>query len=224
MTRPDEQLLELLRRRRSRRNFDGRPVSEEIVERLVEAACWAPSACDRQAWRFVVIADERLKAALVDAGAATMVRDAPCSILVCYGRATRNAAYRDDVQSAAAATQNLLLAAEAWNLAACWVCTLPAPEDLRRLLAIPETYSPHGLVCLGHPSDPVPRPVARRRPPRERFAYDRFPEGADDELPSLARARLESWAITLYHRSPSPLKRVVWNPLIRRFLTRRFEN
>jgi 5,6-dimethylbenzimidazole synthase len=48
-------LLSLLRTRRSIRRFRSDPVPEEMITRLVEAATWAPSAGNRQAWRLVVV-------------------------------------------------------------------------------------------------------------------------------------------------------------------------
>jgi coenzyme F420-0:L-glutamate ligase/coenzyme F420-1:gamma-L-glutamate ligase len=51
-------LMQLIRTRRSIRQFEPRPVPHPLIERLVEAACWAPSAHNRQPWRFVVLAEE----------------------------------------------------------------------------------------------------------------------------------------------------------------------
>jgi coenzyme F420-0:L-glutamate ligase/coenzyme F420-1:gamma-L-glutamate ligase len=60
-------LLQVIRSRRSIRRFQQRPVPTAIVSRLLEAARWAPSAHNRQPWRYVVITDGVQRAALADA-------------------------------------------------------------------------------------------------------------------------------------------------------------
>ncbi|HEX9046159.1 MAG TPA: nitroreductase family protein [Verrucomicrobiae bacterium] len=61
-----DQLLKLIRARRSIRRFSGRPVSREDVGRLLEAARWAPSNHNRQPWKFLVIEDPRQIRQLAD--------------------------------------------------------------------------------------------------------------------------------------------------------------
>jgi coenzyme F420-0:L-glutamate ligase/coenzyme F420-1:gamma-L-glutamate ligase len=68
-------LLQLIHTRRSIRQFEPRPVARPVIERLVEAACWAPSAHNRQPWRFVVLADEGRKRQLAEAMGARLAAD-----------------------------------------------------------------------------------------------------------------------------------------------------
>ena len=56
-----EALLELLKNRRSIRAFTDEPVSEEAVEKVIEAARWAPSGANSQPWEFIVIRDQKTK-------------------------------------------------------------------------------------------------------------------------------------------------------------------
>ena len=62
-----DELLSLLRSRRSVRRFAGDPVAREIVEKLIEAAAWAPSAGNRQDWFFTVVTSAQLKAQMSEA-------------------------------------------------------------------------------------------------------------------------------------------------------------
>jgi F420 biosynthesis protein FbiB-like protein len=88
---------------------------------------------------------------------------APVLILVCvtlehadvYPDAARSQAeFLMAVQSAAMATQNLLLAAHAEGLAACWMCApLFCPDVVRSVLAFPPHWQPQGLITLGWPAD-----------------------------------------------------------------------
>jgi coenzyme F420-0:L-glutamate ligase/coenzyme F420-1:gamma-L-glutamate ligase len=70
-----ETLLQLIHTRRSIRQFEPRPVARPLIERLVEAACWAPSAHNRQPWRFVVLDGEERKRELVEAMGARLAAD-----------------------------------------------------------------------------------------------------------------------------------------------------
>jgi coenzyme F420-0:L-glutamate ligase/coenzyme F420-1:gamma-L-glutamate ligase len=70
-----ETLLQLIHTRRSIRQFEPRPVERPLIERLVEAACWAPSAHNRQPWRFVVLDGEDRKRELVEAMGARLTTD-----------------------------------------------------------------------------------------------------------------------------------------------------
>jgi F420 biosynthesis protein FbiB-like protein len=178
----------LLASRRSIRRYRADPVPAEVVQRLVQAAAFAPSAHNRQPWRYVVIEDGATKAALAKAMgerlAADRTRDgddadairldversfaritgAPVAILACLtlgemdaypdaGR--REAEFLMAVQSTAMATQNLLLAAHAEGLGACWMCApLFCPDAVRDALALGTDLHPQGLITLGYPEQP----------------------------------------------------------------------
>jgi len=61
---PEEAFWRLIRGRRSIRRYQARPVPRELLERLLEAAIWAPSAHNRQPWRFCVVTNSAMKHAL----------------------------------------------------------------------------------------------------------------------------------------------------------------
>ena len=152
--------LEAISRRRSIRRFKSTPVPRELIERVLEAAVQAPSAKNRQPWRFVVLeggACDTL-ARLMEEGAAFLrgqgedvgscehsariVRQAPVTILVF------NAAYEHeglifehviynapDIQSIGGMVQTMLLAAEALGLGSLWICdVLYAYPTIRKWL------------------------------------------------------------------------------------------
>ena len=179
--------LEMMRTRRSIRRYEARPVPPALVDQLLEAATWAPSAHNRQPWRFVVIAGDAMKRELAAAMGARLRQDlsadgappeviardtersyarvtaAPLLILVCLTMAdmdtypdTRRAANEAlmAAQSAAMAGQNLLLAAHALGLGACWLCApLFCPNVVRDTLALPDDWQPQGLITVGYPAD-----------------------------------------------------------------------
>ena len=95
------------------------------------------------------------------------ITSAPAVVLACltmadmdkYSDARRGNAERSmAIQSVAAAIQNLLLAAHAQGLAACWMCApLFAPAAARDALDLPADWEPQALVTLGYPAEP-PKP------------------------------------------------------------------
>ena len=115
------------------------------------------------------------------------ITGAPIVVLVCLTLEEADA-YPDDtrsraeflmaVQSTAMATQNLLLAAHAEGLAACWMCApLFCPEVVRASLDVPPAWQPQGLVTLGVPAD-----GGRDRPRKPLAAFVRYAATASDEV------------------------------------------
>ncbi len=180
-------LLDLIRTRRSIRRYTRDAVPADVVEQLLTAATWAPSAHNRQPWRFVVIADgqtrHRLAAVMGDQLRRDLAADgrspefierdvgrsfarltgAPLLILINLTMADMDI-YPDErrarneavmaTQSTAMAGQNLLLAAHALGLGACWVCApLFCPTIVRETLDLPADWQPQGLITLGYPAE-----------------------------------------------------------------------
>lgn len=176
----------LIQSRRSIRRYTDEPLSRELIDQLLTAATWAPSAHNRQPWRFAVIdsAETRHKLALamgnqlradlsadnvpqaaIDNDVARSyerISSAPALVLLClsmtdmdsYADAKRSLYERImAVQSCAMAGQNLLLAAHAHGLGACWMCApLFCPDVVRNTLSLPPDWEPQGLITLGNPA------------------------------------------------------------------------
>lgn len=143
--------------RRSVRKFKNEPVSRDLIARLIDAARLAPSARNAQPWEFVVVTDpikRRQLAALTDHG--KFIADAPVCIVV-LSRDTRY--YLED---GSAATANILLAATALGLGACWIAgdkKSYAPQVVS-LCGAPPEMKLVSLVAVGHPAE-VPSPPKR---------------------------------------------------------------
>lgn len=179
--------LALARTRRSIRRYTSAPVERALVETLLDAAIWAPSAHNRQPWRFCVVTEAATKMRLSTMMAAAWRSDltgdgadrdaierriaisharligAPVLIVPCvtladmdvYPDAVRCQAERTmAVQSVALACQNLLLAAHAAGLGACWMCApLFVPALVRQALELPEDWDPQALLTVGYPAE-----------------------------------------------------------------------
>jgi len=187
--------IDFLKNRRSIRKYMPREVSERVLDTILEAATWAPSAHNAQPWRLVVIRNSALKLKLAEVMARRWKRDlakdrvseknrenlvtasierfssGPIVIVPCLTMEEMNH-YSDKrrqriefimaVQSVAAAIQNMLLAAHALGLGACWFCApLFCPETVGKVLRIPPNFEPQALITLGYPAD---RP---HHPPRK---------------------------------------------------------
>ena len=161
------ELFEAIRGRRSVRRFQEKDVPQELITQLIDAARWAPSAGNLQPWEFVVVRDPELKKALARAALNQMfIAQAPVVIVVCADEIRSGSVYGPRgstlycIQDTAAATQNLLLAAHALGLGACWVGAF-SEDEVRRVLGIPLGVRPVAIVPVGYPAE-------RPRPPRRR--------------------------------------------------------
>jgi nitroreductase len=164
-------------RQRACRSFRNDPVDDELIERLLQAASFAPSAENRQPWVFVVVRDAHQRAAVgelgrraweggarqysegrlaptlladVDHGARGGIAAAPVLVVVC---ADTSLAHPSSLSASIfPATQNLLLAATAVGLGSA-MTTLPltAGDELSALLQLPPEVVPMAVVPLGWP-------------------------------------------------------------------------
>ncbi len=150
--------------RRSVRAYTDEPVTDEHVETLLRAAMAAPSAGNQQPWRFVVVRDKAVMEAVTGFHPyARMLPGAPVAILVCGEPGVCKWPQMWD-QDCAAATENILIAAERLGLGSVWLGVHPLPErvdGLRGLLGIPASIVPFALLPLGWP--------AQRKEPADRY-------------------------------------------------------
>jgi nitroreductase len=156
---------EAIRGRRSIRRFADRPVERQKLERLVEAASWAPSGGNAQTWQFTVVNDpagvRRLKT--VSPG---LLGDPPAVVAICQDLAEarhRGGSLGESVLAiadAAMATQNLLLAAHAEGLGTCVVASFHRGA-VGRLLDLRAGAEPILLVSVGWPAETPPAPSRR---------------------------------------------------------------
>ena len=116
-------------------------IFETLISSL-KAVIYAPSACNRQAWKFIIIDEKDIKDLICKNFGSNIIENAPAGILVLYRNdvSFNYRLYKDHFQSAAAAIQNILLSAYESGLGTCWVCNLPSPKYLKKLLNIPKSY------------------------------------------------------------------------------------
>lgn len=148
------ELQEVIQTRRSIRTYQDRPVPDEMITMILQAAMCAPSAGNQQPWHFIVIRDrQKLDRIPSFHPYSKMVQQAQVAILVC-GEIEGKKWPAFWVQDCSAATQNLLLAARDLGLGTVWAGVYPDESRMagfRDLLNIPPAIFPFALVPVGWP-------------------------------------------------------------------------
>jgi len=171
-------VFEAIKGRRSIRAYKETDVPDEIIEKLIEAARWAPSAGNIQPWEFVIVRNPETKRRLAEAALGqTFIEEAPVVIVVCADERRSASGYGARgrtlycIQDTAAAIQNIHLAAYALGLGTCWVGAFKE-EEARKILEIPEGVRPVAIIPVGYPAEsPPPR---SRRPLKQIIHYEKF--------------------------------------------------
>ena len=159
--------LKAILTRRSIRHYTQAPVSDETVTKLLKAAMSAPTAAG-QVWHFVVIRNRSvLEGVQTVHPHAKMLERASVAIAICADTTQESLKGRWPLDCAAA-TENILIAANAMGLGACWVGIYPVEEriqKLRELLSMPDNIVTLSMVSLGYPDE--------IKAPSDRFRLDR---------------------------------------------------
>ncbi|MFH1074875.1 MAG: nitroreductase family protein [Candidatus Firestonebacteria bacterium] len=154
---------EVIKKRKSIRKYDlTRPVSDELVNKVLETARLAPSACNLQPWHFIVIRDNKVKEEMKEVYGREWFYTAPVIIVGCtdtsvsWKRSFDKADYSQ--VDLAIAFDHLLLAAAGEGLGTCWIGAFN-PEIARKVLGIPEKINIIAMTPLGYPAEvPAAKP------------------------------------------------------------------
>jgi nitroreductase len=144
--------------RKSVRAFQDREVPEGLLLRLLEGTRLAPSASNRQEWRFVVVRNpETRKQLAIAANRQMFISEAPVLIVCCaetngHVMACGQQCYPIDV---AIAIDHLTLCAAAEGLGTCWIGAFDEGR-VKEILGIPKGIRVVELLPLGYPRDPSP--------------------------------------------------------------------
>jgi nitroreductase len=166
------EVLNAIKNRRTIRKFKPDPVDEEKLQMILEAGRWAPSFSNLQPWRFIITRDQGIKQKLDKAARESVlhlgINEASAIVCVCVDR-------RIDplhaIETGAAATQNMALAAHSLGLGVGWIGVWGTETEMaiRKLFQLPETMRVVALLPIGVP-DEVPE---GNRKPLEEFIQSR---------------------------------------------------
>jgi len=156
----------LVSARRSVRAFKPDDVPGDLLRAILDAARLAPSACNKQPWRFIVVRDEAARRRLGTAYAREWFWTAPVVVAVCVEPAAGWVRPYDGKSYAwvdgAIAMDHLTLAAAAAGLGTCWIGAFE-PEAARAALDLPDGWEIVAMTPVGFPApDPAPRPRSRK--------------------------------------------------------------
>jgi nitroreductase len=167
-------VLECIKERCSVRSYSDRDVEENALGQVLEAVRLAPSASNRQPWKFVVVRDSRLRRRLSDAaGGQRFLAAVPVVIAACATSTDHimPCGHPSHLVDLAIAIDHMTLAARALGLGTCWIGAFDQ-QAVKDLLAIPDDASVVELLALGYPTA---WPTAKsRRPLEDIVCYERW--------------------------------------------------
>lgn len=156
------EFMDVIRKRRSIRKYKRDPVPKEMILEVLEAARLAPSAGNRQPWRFVVVTDPETKGKL---GLRSWAAEAPVVIVGCGDSQASSRWYSHDLMIA---FEHLVLAAANLGLGTCWMGRMGRDETIKEVLGIPEHVKVIAVTPLGYPDE---EPGPRDRKSLEEFVH-----------------------------------------------------
>ena len=179
-----KEILELIKRRQSDRKYSNRPVEQEKLDRIIEAGRMAPSACNAQPWKFIIVNDPRLVANVAEAASApllgmnTFVAEAPVQIVIVREKPNLTskigASIKDKDYSLidiGIASENICLQAEAEGLGSCMLGWFDEPR-VKQLLDVPKTKRVELIISIGYSLSS--KREKRRKPAEETVSYNKY--------------------------------------------------
>jgi nitroreductase len=153
-------VFEAIKGRRSIRQFADKPLGKETLEKLLDAARWAPSASNQQRWRFVVVTSPTVKE-LIKKFSPGIFAIPSAYIVICVEKAPDAGTGADVTYLAdcAISAQNIVLAAYEMGIGSCFVLAF-SKTALTEVLNLPENVEPLLVVTLGYPAE-TPEPPPR---------------------------------------------------------------
>ena len=160
--------------RTSIRQYTNEPISKADIETMLRAGMAAPTAVNKQPWHFVAVTDKTKLAEL--AGRRGIIKQAGVAIVVCgnLDKAMQGPAQAFWIQDCSAATENILLAANALGLGAVWTGCYPMDDrvaEVSKVLKLPETIVPLCVIVIGHPAE-QPKPKDKWK--SENVSYNEY--------------------------------------------------
>jgi nitroreductase len=177
-------LLDLILSRQSDRKYSEKPVEKEKLERILEAGRMAPSACNAQPWKFIVVDEPKLLGQVAEAASAkligmnTFVGQAPVMIVVVrekpnmsskVGATIKNKDY--SLIDIGISSENVCLQATAEGLGSCIIGWFDERE-IRKILDIPRSKRVELIITIGYSLSEMR--VKKRKPAAETISYNKY--------------------------------------------------
>lgn len=151
--------FEVVEQRRSIRKYEGRPIEEEKVEKLVDAILRAPSSRGSRPWEFVLVTDSDTihKLAYARSDQPSFLKDAALAVVVCGDERASDIW----MENTSIASTYVLLAAQALGLGACWIQMRERKQPsgrsseayVQEILGLPENLRVQAIIAVGYPAE-----------------------------------------------------------------------
>jgi nitroreductase len=166
---------ELIRNRESIRDYDpNRPLDPTVLTRILEAGRLAPSAANRQPWRFLVISSPEMLEKVRPCYSGSWFQEAPHILVVVGDKSQSWVRDRDGYNSietdVTIAMDHMILAAEFEGVATCWIAAFN-PDILREALSLTDNELVFSITPLGYPKEGF-----RKKPSKQRKAFSEIVE------------------------------------------------
>lgn len=163
-------LVDIILSRRSIRCYKKKSLPDDILKTILEAGRVAPSANNRQPWKFIVVTDKKLKRSLAKGRWNWFIEDSAVTIVGCGYYGDEEARKWSTIDTTIA-LQSMVLAAWSMGIGSCWIGDF-REDEVKSLLGIPEDWKVVCLISFGYPDE---RPPARRKKNLDEIvSYDRF--------------------------------------------------
>jgi nitroreductase len=160
-------LFKAIKERRSIRKFKKQEIPQAIIDKIIDAAVWAPSAGNVQPYALVLAQTEKTKQLLSKAAFGQKdIEEASAVVIVCADEKRAEKSYGSRgknlycLQDTAAAIQNMLLAAYSLGLGTCWIGAFKESE-VKKVINGPDGMRPVAMIPIGYPNE-APSPTTRR--------------------------------------------------------------
>jgi len=166
-------VLDAIKKRYSCRSYLDKPIEQNKLDEILEAARLAPSAKNLQDWRFVIVTDKGKKRQLAEAANNQKFFENAGAIIVACSVSSDIMRCGQPIGpiDIAIALEHIALQASSLGLATCWIGSF-YPEKVRPILGIPDDVTVMELMALGYPADKPP--VPNRQPLNKIACYEKW--------------------------------------------------
>jgi len=147
--------LTVIHSRKSVRKYLDKPVTKDQLETLLRAGMAAPTAADKRPWAFLVVTNRAMLDTLSLSTRGTRVLSGAKAAIVVCGDTRKGLPSEVWIQDCSAASENILLAAEATGLGAVWTgiwLNVEPTKYVKRVLGLPSEVQPLNIISIGYPT------------------------------------------------------------------------
>lgn len=163
--------IEAIKIRRSIRAYKDKPIAKDILEKIIDAARFAPTARGAEPWEFIIVSQAVILKKIADLAENGRFISKAASCIAVFCKDTKY--YLED---GCAATENILIAGSSLGIASCWVAGDKKPycSQISKLLNVPVSFHLVSLIALGYPESEEDFRLAKKRRPEDVTHWEEF--------------------------------------------------